>query len=139
MLRFPDDEHKLDSINRVKDFLSMFRIFDSPWDSQKSLRMITETRSYSLVDLDGPSLMYPVHPLAHALTRDTISNVKPLTLGMSTTWKYRSEHYAFRCSLQPHIDTLLKGGNSAGPEFSAEFALVYSKAGRRRQRSCRFK
>ena len=51
-------------------------------------------------------------------------------LGMSITWGEHSEDYAFRQSLQSHMDTVLEDGNSAGPEFYERFGGVYSEVGR---------
>ena len=40
------------------------------------------------------------------------------------------EDYSFRWSLQPHIDTVLEGGISEGPEFYDKFGYVYFELGR---------
>ena len=133
---FPDPARESDSVSRARDYLGVFGTLDSPWDSQKFLKVITEIRSYSLVDFDRENHTYSIHPLVHAWTRSTISNDEATRacvqsiLGMSINLESRSEDYDFRHSILAHIDTLLKQGTSAGIEFYGRFALVYHEGGR---------
>ena len=136
---FPEPTQESDSVSRAKDYLGVFRTPDSPWDTQKFLNVITEIRSYSLVDFDRENQTYSIHPLVHAWTRTTISNNEATQacmesiLGMSISWRSRSEDYGFRRSILAHIDTLRGKGNSAGMRFPERFALVYSENGRWRE------
>ena len=97
--------------------------------------MITDIRSYSLIEFDTENQTYSIHPLVHAWIRTTISNYDTIQactqwiVGLSITLGWGSEDYAFRQSLQPHIDTVLEDGNSAGPEFDERFGNVYFKLG----------
>ena len=119
--RLPDAAQE--SGSRMKHFLAGFRRLDSAWDSQRFRTMITEIRSYSLIEFDTENQTYSIHPLVHAWIRTIIPNDEAIRactqwiLGVSITWGERSEDYSFRRTLQPHIDTALEGGSSAGPEF----------------------
>ena len=124
---------------RAKEFLAGFRTFDSAWDSQKFLKMITEIRSYSLIEFDIRNQTYSIHPLVHAWIHTTISSDEAFRtwtqwiLGMSITRRHHSEDYAFRRTLQPHINTVLEGGNSSGLEFYEDFGHVYYEVGQWRE------
>ena len=102
-----------ESGSRANEFLAAFRNSDSAWDSQKFLKMITEIRSYSLIEFDIGNQTYSIHPLVHAWIHTTISDegvIRAHTqwiLGMSITWKRNSPDYAFRRTLQPHIGHVL--------------------------------
>ena len=61
-----------ESDSRAKDFLAVFRNSDSAWDSQKFLKMITEIRSYSLIEFDTGNQTYSIHPLVHSWICTTI-------------------------------------------------------------------
>ena len=121
---------------RANDFLAGFRTSDSAWDTQKFLKMITEIRSYSLIEFDIRNQTYSIHPLVQAWIHTMISSDEAIRawtqwiLGMSITWGEHSEDYAFRRTLQPHLDTVLEGGISGGPELYEKFGLVYSEVGR---------
>ena len=99
-----------------------------------------ELRSYSLVDSDRENQTY-IHPLVHAWTRTTISNHEATSvcmrsiLRMSISRPYKSEDYAFRCSLLAHIGTILKWGNPPEMEYAEMFWLVYYEAGSGRRGS----
>ena len=98
--------------------------------------MITEIQSYSLIEFDIGNQTYSIHPLVHAWIHTMISSDEAIRastqwiLGMSITWGEHSEDYAFRQSLQSHMDTVLEDRNSAGPEFYERFGGVYSEVGR---------
>ena len=49
---FPATAQESDAMSKADGFLGMFRALDSPWDGRKFLKMITEIRSYSLLDFD---------------------------------------------------------------------------------------
>ena len=124
------------AVSKAKDFLGGFRTSDSPWDSQKFLKMIMEIRSYSLVDFDSANETYSMHPLVHAWTRTTMSKEEVTRtsvmwmLGLSAAWEFSAEAFSFRRSLQAHMDNVLKGGRFGGPEFAGEFGLIYHEGGR---------
>ena len=134
--RFPLTAQESDAMSKAKAFLGMFRTLDSSWDSLKFLETIMEIRSYSLIDSDSTNQTYSIHPLVHAWTRTTVSNNDTTRkgaewiLGLSIIWRFESEDYTFRRSLQAHVDTIFKGGNIVAPEFAEEFGLVYFEGGR---------
>ena len=124
------------AVSKAKEFLGGFRTSDSPWDSQKFLKMIMEIRSYSLVDFDSANETYSMHPLVHAWTRTTMSKEEVTRtsvmwmLGLSAAWEFSAEALSFRRSLQAHMDNVLKGERLGGPEFAGEFGLIYYEGGR---------
>ena len=125
-----------DSYSRANDFLAAFRNLDSAWDSQKFMKMITEIRSYSLIEFDIENQTYSIHPLVHAWIHTTISDKGAISsytqwiLGMSITRGRNPEDYTFRRTLQPHMDYILERRNSVDLEFCEKFRWVYSKARR---------
>ena len=50
---------------KVKDFLDMFGALDTSWHSQNFLKVITEIRPYSFLEVNSANETYPVHPLVH--------------------------------------------------------------------------
>ena len=125
-----------ESGSKAREFLAAFGCLDSAWDSQKFSKMITEIRSYSLIEFDTANQTYSIHPLVHAWIPTMTTNDKAIRactqwiLGICINKGCRSEDYSFIRTVLPHIDTMLKGGNSAGLEFYARFGRVYSEAGR---------
>ena len=125
-----------EAVSEAREYLNVFQTLDSPWDSQKFLRVIMELRSYSLVDSDRENQTYSIHPLVHAWTRTTISNHEATRaciqsiLGMSINTGYKLEDYTSRRSLLAHLDNVLDWGNSAALWFGEIFWVVYYEAGR---------
>ena len=72
MSRLPDAAQE--SGSRMKDFLAGFQTLESAWDSQKFRTMITEIRSYSLIEFDQGNQTYSIHPLVHAWIHTMIPN-----------------------------------------------------------------
>ena len=103
---------------------------------RSSLKMITEIRSYSLIDLDSANQAYCIHPLVHAWTRTTVFNDEGTRtyikwiLGFSIIWEFQWEDYAWRRSLQAHINTNINGEESVAVEFTIEFGLLHYEGGR---------
>jgi len=123
------------SFGNAKDFLGWF-LTSGTWDTRKFMNIISEIRSYSLIDFDHMAQTYSVHPLVHDWLRVTISNGEVVRacmqciLGMSVSWEFGSEHYSFRRTLLPHIDVALRGGLHIGSDLTARLARAYSEGGR---------
>ena len=125
-----------ESASRANDFLATFRNVDSAWNRHKFLKMITEIRSYSLIEFDTENRTYSIHPLVHGWIHTTISDKGAIfsctqwILGMSITQGCNAEDCTFKWTLQHHIDRILEGGNSVDPGFYERFGWVYSETRR---------
>ena len=130
---FPD--HEPDSVSDAKDFLGLF-ITSGAWDTRKFLNIISEIRSYSLIDFDDKANLYSIHPLVHDWIRATMSYgdatraSAQCMLGMSVIWNLGSESYSFRRALLPHIDAALQGGIATGSHLTASLGYIYHEGGR---------
>jgi len=133
---FADQEP--DSLSNAKDFLGLF-LTSGAWDTRKFLKILSEIRSYSLIDFDDKAKMYSIHPLVHDWIRTTISDGEATRvsaqciLGMSVRWQFGSEDYSFRRTLLPHIDAALQGGTAIASDLAAGLGLIYSEGGRWRE------
>jgi len=132
-LSFADQEPN--SLSNAKDFLGLF-VMSGAWDTQKFLKILSEIRSYSLIDFDDQEKMCSIHPLVHDWILDTISCGKVTCasalciLGMSFSWKFVSEDYSFRQTLLPQIDVALQCVTSIGPFLGARLVHIYGEGGR---------
>ena len=131
---FADDQES-NSLSDAKDFLGLF-LTSGTWDTRKFLGIISDIRSYSLIDFDDKAEVCSIHPLVRDWIRVTMSHgvatraSTQCILGMSVTWKSGSEDYSFRRTLLPHIDAALQGGIDTGPDLSARLGYIYSEGGR---------
>ncbi|THH20457.1 hypothetical protein EW146_g905 [Bondarzewia mesenterica] len=123
-------------LRMCKAFLGNFRRPDRVWDTLLFKRVITEIRSYSLMDFAPESQMLSIHPLVHSWSRTTITNVTSTVgctqcvLRMSVNWQFGSEDYAFRRTLLPHMAEALKENANPRSDVASGFGLVYAEAGR---------
>jgi len=100
-IKLPFADQELNSLRNAKDFLSLF-LMSGVWDTQKFLKVLSDIRSYSLIDFDDKAKTYSIHPLVHDWIRATMSHGQATRasaqciLGMSVSWKFGSEDYSFR-------------------------------------------
>ncbi|CAE6397764.1 unnamed protein product [Rhizoctonia solani] len=119
----------------VIGFLSEFRSLDGAWYRPAFLRLVTEIRSYSLIDFDATSGTYSIHPLVRYWIRTTIDDNQEtekrttMLLALSITRDFEAQDYQYRVKLAPHIDALSTQYGS-NPSIARKFALVYDEAGR---------
>ena len=129
------DNQESNSLSNAKDFLDLF-LTSAAWDTWKFLKIVSEIRSYSLIDFDDKAEVYSIHPLVRDWICVTMSHRKATCastqciLGMSVSWKFESENYSFRQTLLPHIDVVLQGGTATRPDLNARLVYTYSEAGR---------
>src|ERR1700722_16659258 len=132
----PPTDEELDSISAAKDCMSWFGTTECLWDTQKFLDVITEIRSYSLIDFDPENCLYSIHPLVHAWTLSTIADgasIRTCTqyiLSMSCSLRSDTEGYTINRPLLPHVDAALQGGTNAVPNVAARLVHVYMQGGR---------
>ena len=134
--RLPTTNQESDSLSMAKDFMNWFRMTEGFWDTQKFLNVITEIRSYSLIDVDPENCLYSIHPLVHAWTLTIIADgalIRTCTqyiLGMSCSLGSDTEDYRSRRTLLPHVDAALQGGANVVPDVAARLRSVYVDGGR---------
>ena len=134
-INLPFADQKSNSLSNAKDFLGEF-LMSEAWDTQKFLEVLSEIRSYSLIDFDDKTQMYSIHPLLHDWIRTTVSDGEATRtsaqyiLLMSVSSKFASEDYSFRRTLLPHIDAAIEGGTSTGSDLTARLGRVHSEGGR---------
>jgi tetratricopeptide (TPR) repeat protein len=119
----------------AEEFLSSFHSTDGHWDHHEFLAVISEIRSYSLIEFDERNEMYSIHPLVHSWTRSRASNTtlhdcSQFILAMSIMKTRRLEDLAFNQTLLPHIDASLEGGTVADSGTAAWLWYPYHKGGR---------
>ena len=112
------------------------------WNPFLFRKGISTLLSYSLIRKDELGKFFSIHVLVHSWARDRIPQPGRLScllatrefLASSTSWRYRTEDYAFRRRLLPHIRACEKYGGGKGfllesHEQGSKFALVFSEAG----------
>src|SRR3984957_16503647 len=133
---FPATNQESESLSAAKDLMDWFRTTEGLWDTQKFLNVITEIRSYSLIDSDHENCLYSIHPLVHAWTLAIIADgaltrtCTQYILGMSCSLGTDSEDYKFRRTLLPHVDAALQGGTNVVQDVAARLVHVYLDGGR---------
>ncbi|KAJ7106948.1 hypothetical protein C8R44DRAFT_858062 [Mycena epipterygia] len=120
-------------------FLSQFLGPNGVWDSLLFMDLMTEIRSYSLINLDVIKQLYSIHPLVHDWSRTTPTHKESYhscivaIVGMSIAAMPRTNLQADSLKLLPHIDDLLNGKLHITPDFNKEYATIYYYARRHRE------
>jgi tetratricopeptide (TPR) repeat protein len=119
----------------AKEFLSLFRSANGHWDHHKFLTVISEIRSYSLIEFDERNEIYSIHPLVHSWARSrasgsTFRDSSQFILAVSVEETRRLEDLAFNRTLLPHIDTSLESGTVADSEAVAWLWFSYHQSRR---------
>ncbi|KEP48448.1 nephrocystin-3 protein [Rhizoctonia solani 123E] len=118
----------------VIDFLSAFRLNGS-WYRPAFFSLVTEIRSYSLIDFDPTSGYYSIHPLVHSWIRTTVGQIHEaerrttILLALSIDNEFGADDHEYRAKLVSHIDALSTEFKS-DPNIARKFAMVYDEAGR---------
>ncbi|KAH7339766.1 acyl transferase/acyl hydrolase/lysophospholipase, partial [Rhizoctonia solani] len=98
--------------NAVAGFLFDLRSSSGSWCRPSFLRLITEIRSYSLIDFDPESGYYSIHPLVHSWIRTTVEHAREterhtaILLALSIDNEFGEDDYEYRAKLISHIDAL---------------------------------
>jgi tetratricopeptide (TPR) repeat protein len=127
------DSQGSNALEMAAIFLDSFRNEVGIWDLHKFLTIMTEIRSYSLIDLDERNNIYSVHPLVHSWTRSriyhetTIHECSQYILGLSINWRFETEDLSYRRMLLPHVDASLR--EYTVPDMAVWLSLVYSEGG----------
>ncbi|CAE6483275.1 unnamed protein product [Rhizoctonia solani] len=121
--------------NAVASFLFNLRSSSGSWCRPSFLRLITEIRSYSLIDFDPASGYYSIHPLVHSWIRTTVEHAREterhtaILLALSIDNEFGEDDYEYRAKLASHIDALSLEFRS-DPSLARKFAAVYEETGR---------
>ncbi|CAE6433691.1 unnamed protein product, partial [Rhizoctonia solani] len=121
--------------NVVAHFLSTFMTLSGDWYRPSFLQLITEMRSYSLIDFDPPHGTYSIHPLVHSWIRTTVEDSREaerrtiILLALSINREFEAHDYEYRVKLVPHIDSISMEYTS-DPNIARKFAMVYDEAGK---------
>ncbi|EUC66976.1 nephrocystin-3 protein [Rhizoctonia solani AG-3 Rhs1AP] len=119
----------------VASFLSAFQTPSGDWYRPAFLQLITEIRSYSLIDFDPSHGTYSVHSLVHSWIRTTVEESSEaekrttILLALSIDREFEAHDYEYRIKLVPHIDALPTAYTS-DPNLARKFAMVYDEAGK---------
>jgi tetratricopeptide (TPR) repeat protein len=125
-----------DVFSNARIFLRMFQGTDGSWSDFRFREVINELTSYSLINVGARNNEYSIHQLVHSWARDRTSvtegqetrNCVMQILALSIEFNYRTEDFAFRRILVPHIDGLLADDIEA--ELAERFGQVYNENGR---------
>jgi tetratricopeptide (TPR) repeat protein len=126
-------------LETATEFLSSFRSAEGHWDHPEFLALVSEIRSYSLIDFDERNETYSIHPLVHDWTRRRVSDstsvheCSQIILSISIDGGDGSKDIAFRRTLLPHIDVSLRSGTSKDPGVAALLWYPYNEGGRWRE------
>jgi hypothetical protein len=119
----------------AKEFLSSFHSTEGHWNHRKFLGVISEIRSYSLIEFDERNEMYSIHPLVHSWTRSrasdsTLHDSSQFILAASINRTRRLEDLVFNQTLLPHIDASLEGGTVADSDTATWLWCPYHESRR---------
>ena len=115
---------------------------DGCWESQNFRQGLQTLLSFSLVRQESSQPHFSMHRLVHSWAYDRLTvaektqfgNLARDVLTKSIIWRFEAGDYAFRRDLLPHITRFQRQTNTSSgtPEMEgiAEFALVFSEAGR---------
>ncbi|KAJ7899651.1 P-loop containing nucleoside triphosphate hydrolase protein, partial [Mycena leptocephala] len=63
-----------EDLKDAREFLAQFAAPSGTWDSMAFLEVIAEIQGYSLIEANGQSGVYSIHPLVHSWTRSVLSD-----------------------------------------------------------------
>src|ERR1700761_1189728 len=121
------------ALHHITTFLADFRTSEEPWDVIEFQNTFLEIKSYSLIQFDAHNQAYSIHPLVHEWTQmitpdaPLVRNSVQWLLGLSIFWDFRSEDYAFRQRILPHVMERDPFLGSMAPWMLMHVALVYEE------------
>lgn len=121
--------------NSVQEVLSHFVDSDNAWDSHAFANLMSELQSYSLLEFDPCNQAFSVHPLVQEWARTMVEDrahalaQSSCLLAASIGEDEEADDYAFRRTLVPHVDEVLRQQTQPSTNDAAYFALVYEETG----------
>ncbi|CUA66582.1 Alanine--tRNA ligase [Rhizoctonia solani] len=117
----------------VVNFLSAFTTSNGDWYRLAFLQLVTELRSYSLIDFYPSHGTYSIHSLLHSWIRTTVEQSREaerrttVLLALSIDREFGVHDYEYRVKLVPHID-VLSTEYTSDPRLTRK--LVYDEPGK---------
>ncbi|KAH7339889.1 hypothetical protein B0J17DRAFT_716878 [Rhizoctonia solani] len=112
----------------VTKFLSTFKS-DGSWYRLAFLNLITEIRSYSLIDFDPAHGTFSILPLVHSWIRTVVNNSyetekrTTILLALSINRAFEAHDLEYRVKLVPHVAALATNYMS-DPSLTRKFAMI---------------
>ena len=78
-------DHEPNYLRNAKDLLGLF-LTSGAWDTWKFLKVLSEIRSYSLIDFDDEAKVYSIHPFVHDWICGTMSIVEATRASAVYPW-----------------------------------------------------
>ncbi|KAJ6506460.1 hypothetical protein DFH09DRAFT_1289113 [Mycena vulgaris] len=131
-LQGPSEEE----LQKPLEFLSQFLGPMNTWDLLRFLKAMNEIKAYSLVNFDPEGKLYSIHPLVHNWSQSTLADQGQYhywmvaIVGMSVSGIPHHNMQPASLKLLPHVDSLLHGNTSIGPDFRNGYRRLYYYAGR---------
>ncbi|KAG9079281.1 hypothetical protein FS749_008649 [Ceratobasidium sp. UAMH 11750] len=133
----PLDDTDRRALNDIKSFLRSFLDFGGTWDSDLFLSTIAEIMSCSLLSFDRVNGVYEMHTLVQDWVHTVIPSSPEVALAQSTFLLTLSinedgsaQDYAFRRSLELHVDSVLKRQGNINLDSAGYLSLVLHEVGR---------
>ncbi|KAJ7727611.1 P-loop containing nucleoside triphosphate hydrolase protein [Mycena metata] len=133
---FPSFGPSKEELQEPLKFLSQFQGPDGQWDTLAFLELTTEIMSFSLVTFEPENRTFSIHPLVHQWSRDTLADpesnyyIAYSVIGMSI-WGIPEIHSQLASlKVLPHVDAIMQFKEFVGPDFSADYGLLYFWADR---------
>lgn len=131
----PFSDPEQEAYNYVKDFLNGFIDSAGHWDCDSFLGVMSDLRSYSLVDYDRVSGPYTLHPLVQSWAQMAVSDTTVTCLhtahilAASLNWDEYFADYAFCQSLHLHVARISKYFTGISSNLVPCLANVLCKSG----------
>ncbi|QRW08184.1 kinesin light chain [Ceratobasidium sp. AG-Ba] len=119
-----------EALTSVKEYLGSFLV-DDMWNPSAFLSIMAEIMSYSLISYDKLNETYVLHVLVQNWTATAMSYSPDralaqsiFLLAMSIDRERQAEDYAYRWTLELHIEKVLKHSTEARQYVCAEFGYI---------------
>ncbi|KAG8697963.1 hypothetical protein FRC09_007533 [Ceratobasidium sp. 395] len=126
-----------DALDKTKSYLINFLQPDGTWDLDLFLQTMTEIQSCSLICFDRANETYELHTLVQEWIRTVIPCPPQMALTQSTFLVTlsiddgeKTQDYAFRHSLELHVNSLMEHQEQINITSAACFSTVLNEAGR---------
>ncbi|KAJ7494871.1 hypothetical protein B0H11DRAFT_920435 [Mycena galericulata] len=136
MYKFTDHGPSPEELQKPLDILSKFLRSDGTWDSLSFVDSTNELRAYSLINFNGETGLFSIHPLVHSWSQSTLVNqtvyhsAAVSIVGMSIATVPHKDIELMSLKMLPHIDSLLQGEYHVVPDFSFQYGIVYYYSGK---------
>ncbi|KAJ7916511.1 hypothetical protein B0H13DRAFT_2448673 [Mycena leptocephala] len=133
---FPASGPSKAELQKPLEFLSHFLGERGVWDTLRFIDITNEIRAYSLINFHSAKRMLSIHPLVHAWSQSTFTEVESFRycmvaiVGMSFYEVPKADKELSSLKLLPHAQSLLRGAAHVTPDFGKQYGEIYSYAGK---------